>query len=152
MRPSHAPHLDEHAIFITADRDDVWRAMLETVERIFSRPHAAGYARLVRCADRAASGPRPLAVGSAVPGFLVTAADPGIALVLEGRHRFSSYALIFRMEPAGTGRTRLRAETRAVFPGVAGGAYRLLLFGTGGHVAGVRSLLRAIAARSGTPA
>jgi hypothetical protein len=74
----------------------------------------------------------------------VVAADPGRELVLEGRHRFSSYALIFRLEQVDSGRSQLRAETRAAFPGVPGGVYRLLVFRTGFHVRVVRSLLSGI--------
>jgi hypothetical protein len=142
------PHLDEHAIAIAAGVDDVWPVLLETVDRTFSRAHMTSYARTVRCADRAASGPRPLAEGSTIPGFRVAAAAPGSELVLVGRHRFSTYALIFRLEQVSADRSRLRAETRAVFPGLAGGVYRLLVVGTGGHVIATRRLLSAIAFRS----
>jgi hypothetical protein len=138
------PYLDQHATDIAADVDDVWRVLTATLERVFTRTGAAGYARAVGCADRTTSGPRPLAAGSTLPGFRVVAAIPGSELVLEGRHRFSSYALIFRLEPVGAGRSRLRAESRAVFPGLAGGAYRLLVVGTRGHVVAVRHLLSGI--------
>ncbi|WP_405559694.1 hypothetical protein [Streptomyces canus] len=40
-------------------------------------------------------------------------AVPGRELVLVGRHHFPTYALVFRLEEATPGRTRLRAETRA---------------------------------------
>jgi hypothetical protein len=88
------------------------------------------------------------AEGSTFPGFRVAAVVPGRELVLGGRHRFSSYALIFRLEPAGPGRSRLTAETRARFPGPAGGLYRLLVLGTGGHAVGVRRLLAAVRRRA----
>jgi len=142
------PYIDEHATVVAAEADDVWRGLGETLDRSFSRSGAAGYARLVGCADRTASGPRPLAEGSTFPGFRVVAAVPGRELVLEGRHRFSSYALIFRLEDVSPGRSRLRAETRAAFPGLAGGLYRRLVIGTGGHVVAVRRLLLAIRRRS----
>jgi hypothetical protein len=142
------PYLDEHTTVIAAGADDVWRGLGEALDRSFSRPGAARYARLVGCAECSASGPRPLAEGSTFPGFRVFAATPGRELVLVGRHRFSSYAVIFRLEPAGPGRSRLRAESRAVFPGFAGGLYRLLVIGTGGHVMVMRRLLSAIRRRS----
>jgi hypothetical protein len=142
------PYVDEHVTVVAAEADDVWRALAETLERSFSRPRAAGYARLVGCADRTASGPRPLAEGSAFPGFRVVTAVPGRELLLEGRHRFSTYALIFRLDHAAPGRTRLRAETRAAFPGLAGRLYRRLVIGTGAHAAGQRRLLAAIRRRS----
>jgi hypothetical protein len=135
------PYVDEHSALIAAGVEDVWAALIDMLERAFSRAGAASYARLVGCEQRTASGPRPLAEGSTVPGFRVTAAVPGSELALAGRHRFSSYALIFRLEHIGPGRSRLSAETRARFPGVAGRAYRLLVIGSGGHALAVRRLL-----------
>jgi len=148
MQIASLPYIDEHTTVIAAGTDEVWRGLGETLDRSFSRPGAVGYARLVGAADRTASGPRPLAEGSTFPGFRVVAAIPGHELVLEGRHRFSSYALIFRLEEVARGRSRLRAESRAAFPGLAGGLYRRLVVGTGGHVVGVRRLLTAIRRRS----
>jgi hypothetical protein len=148
MQIPSLPYRDEHTTVVEAGADDVWRSLGETLDRSFSRPGANRYARLVGCADRTASGPRPLAEGSTFPGFRVAAAVPGRELVLGGRHRFSSYALVFRLEPAGPGRSRLTAETRATFPGPAGGLYRLLVLGTGGHAVGVRRLLAAVRRRA----
>lgn len=148
MQIASLPYLDEHATVIAAGVGDVWRGLGETLDRSFSRPGMAGYARLIGAADCTASGPRPLAEGSTFPGFRVAAATPGQELVLEGCHRFSSYALIFRLERVGPGRSRLRAESRAAFPGLAGGLYRRLVMGTGGHVVGMRRLLSAVRRRS----
>jgi hypothetical protein len=145
---SQLPFLDEHATTIEAGVDDVWPVLIETLDGAFSRPGVASYARAVRCADVMASGPRPLAEDSTIPGFRVVAAVTGSELVLAGRHRFSSYALVFRLEQVGSGRSRLRAESRATFPGLAGGVYRLLVIGTGGHVVVVRRLLSGIRRRS----
>lgn len=141
MQTPPFPYIDEHATLITAGVDEVWRSLLDALDGAFSQAGAATYARLVGCADHTASGPRPLADGSTFPGFRVVAAVPGRELVLEGRHRFSSYALTFRIDQVGSGRSQLRAETRAAFPGPAGSLYRLLVMGTGGHVVGVRRLL-----------
>jgi hypothetical protein len=141
---SELPYLDEHATEIAADADDVWTALLATLDGL----GMAGYTRIVGCADHAASGPRPLDEGSTIPGFRVTAAVPAAELALEGRHRFSSYALIFRIDRLGVGRSRLRAESRGVFPGLLGRVYRLLVIGTGGHVVVVRRLLSAVRRRS----
>ncbi|MGW7265073.1 hypothetical protein [Streptomyces sp. NPDC054842] len=142
------PRVDEHATVVGADTADVWRALGETLDASFTRRGAVPYARLVGCADRTASGPRPLAEGSTFPGFRVAAAQPGRELVLEGRHRFSSYALVFRLEPLGPGRSLLRAETRAVFPGPSGRVYRALVVASGGHAVGMRRLLAGIRRRS----
>ncbi|MEU7379549.1 hypothetical protein AB0A91_05950 [Streptomyces sp. NPDC042207] len=79
----------------------------------------------------------------------MVAADTGRELVLTGCHRFSSHALTFRLEPAGPGRSRLCAETRAAFPGPAGALYRRLV-STGGHAMGMRRLLSAIDRKSTT--
>ncbi|MEW2067630.1 hypothetical protein [Streptomyces sp. NPDC007346] len=151
MQVDPLPHLDEHTTVIAAGADAVWRGLCAELERSFSRAPAAAYARLVGAADPRQSGPRPLAEGSAFPGFRVLVASPGERLTLQGRHRFSSYLLIFRLEPDGPGRTRLRAESRAAFPGRAGGAYRRLVFGTGGHAVGMRRLLAAIRRTSERP-
>lgn len=108
---------------------------------------AGATARLLGCADTVASGPRPLAEGSTLPGFHVEEAEPERKLVLAGRHRFSDYALVFRFEPEGDG-TTIRAETRAAFPGLRGSAYRALVIGTRGHVLVTRRLLAAIKRRA----
>lgn len=137
------PRLDEHAIEIAAEATQVWAALLETVDGLSTRA-ATIFASAVACDDRRAAGPRPLEPGSTVPGFHVNAVAIGRNLVLGGRHRFSSNELVFRLEEVGAGRTRLRAESSGVFPGLLGRGYRLLLLRTGGHVAAVRRLLRAV--------
>jgi hypothetical protein len=148
MPTSPPPYLDEHERTIAAGADDVWTALTVAIDRSLSRPYAATYARAIGCADPVASGPRPLAEGSTIPGFRVAVAVPGSELVLEGRHRFSDYVLSFRIEAAGAGRSTLRAESRAAFPGLAGGAYRLLVVGTRGHVILVRRMLATVASRA----
>lgn len=135
------PYLDEHSATVRAGPEQVWRSLLETLDGAFSGAVPGRYARLVGCADTAASGPRPLTVGSTVPGFHVVTADAGRELTLEGSHRFASYTLAFRIEPLTDGRCRLTARSHAAFPGVAGGAYRLLVLRTGAHLLGVRRLL-----------
>lgn len=144
MPIGHPPYIDEHTVAVAAGVDDVWPALLDALDGSFSRPGSAWYARIVGCADSTASGPRPLAEGSTVPGFRVAAADPGRELVLVGGHRFSSYQLTFRVEPLGAGRSELRAESRATFPGLAGRAYRLLVISSGIHVRAVQSMISAI--------
>ncbi len=139
------PHVDQHAAMVNADLDATWAACLRTVDGSFGS--VGRTARLLGCEDTAASGPRPLATGSTMPGFHVETADPGRTLALAGRHRFSGYALIFRLEQAGSG-TTIRAETRAEFPGIKGSIYRALVIGTRGHVLVTRRLLAAMKQRA----
>jgi hypothetical protein len=148
MDPTALPYIDEHTTDIAVDAADVWPELLEGIERSFSHRGAEIYAWMIGCDEHTASGPRPFAVGSTVPGFHVTALTPRAELVLEGHHRFSSYALTFRIEPVRLGQARLHAETRAAFPGRVGRAYRLLVIGTGGHVVAVRRLLSGITRRA----
>ena len=138
------PHVDEHAELVDADRERTWASLLHVAEATVSSAGAPRYARLVGCADTAAAGPRPLAVGSTFPGFHVAAAEAPAELALAGSHRFSDYALIFRLEEVGSGQTRLRAETRAVFPGFKGAVYRTLVIGTRLHVLATRRVLAGV--------
>jgi hypothetical protein len=148
MHICELPVLDEHAIRVAANVNAVWPVVLRTVERGFSRPGTATYARVVGSVHCTSAGPRPLAEGSTLPGFRVSSVVPESLLVLEGSHRFSSYALIFHLDESGPGRSLLRAESRAEFPGLAGGVYRQLVVGTGAHVFLVRRLLGVVKRRS----
>lgn len=78
-------------------------------------------------------------------GFRVTEAAPPHRLVLEGRHPFSRYALVFALDDPESGATRLRAQTWAAFPGLKGRVYRALVIGSGAHAVLVRRMLRGIA-------
>lgn len=138
------PHVDEHSIELGASPEATWDALVRTVERSFGAGAAPTMARLLGCADTVAAGPRPLAEGAAIPGFHVAVAREPEELALRGAHRFSAYALIFRLDPVGDGHTRLRAETRAVFPGVKGSIYRALVIGTRGHVLITKRILAAV--------
>jgi hypothetical protein len=68
--------------------------------------------------------------------------------VLEGRHPFSRYALVFVIEPAAARGALVRAQTSAAFPGLAGRAYRALVIGSGAHALIVRRMLRRVAAEA----
>lgn len=141
------PFIDEHAAEIGAGADAVWEALLLVIERTFESSGTARGARLLGCADIKASGPRPLAPSSVFPGFHVEAAERPSELVLVGRHRFSDYALAFRIE-SHEDRSTLHAETRAAFPGLKGAAYKTLVIRTRGHVLVTRRLLSAVKARA----
>lgn len=144
MTAEQLPVLDEHRIVVQADAETVWRAINQVVERVSGRL-ATGYAWAVGATDWKATGPRPLAEGSTVPGFRVVEAEPHELLALAGRHRFSEYRLTFRLEAVSDGQTLVRAESRARFPGIFGSGYRLLVVGSGGHAVGMRRLLGTIA-------
>ncbi len=142
------PYVDEHSIEIEADAPTTWEAALRVVDGSFGSTPTARFARLLGCADVYASGPRPLAAGSTFPGFHVDTAEPPRELGLGGAHHFSRYALILRLDALSEERTRLRAETRAEFPGPKGRAYRALVIGTRGHVLMLRRLLGAAKRRA----
>ncbi|HEU4944821.1 MAG TPA: hypothetical protein VFT10_06625 [Solirubrobacterales bacterium] len=140
------PHVDEHSATVDAGAEATWNASLRVIEVWLSS--ASRTARLLGCTDTTSSGPRPLATGSVLPGFRVEAAEPGRLLALAGKHRFSNYALILRFEGENEGATRIRAETRATFPGVTGSVYRALVIGTRGHILVTRRLLAGIKRRA----
>jgi len=142
------PHIDEHSVEIAATPAAVWPALSRVAEGSFGSPATGRVARLLGCADVESSGPRPLETGSTFPGFHVEAVEPGEVLALAGSHRFSDYALIFRLDEIGNQRTHLRAETRATFPGLKGGIYRTLVIRTRGHVLVTRRLLGAVKQRA----
>lgn len=144
----HLPRIDEHSVEIEAVPATTWGALLRVVEGSFDSPRTAQFARLLDCADMAPSGPRPLAAGSAFPGFHVELAEPYFELALRGSHRFSDYALTFRLDELKADHTRLRAETRATFPGLKGAVYQTLVIRTRGHVLITRRMLNAVKHRA----
>jgi hypothetical protein len=138
------PYVDEHAAIVAADRERTWESLLRVADGFTAGPGTALFARLVGCTDLEESGPRPLAVGSSFVGFHVAIADPEAELALAGRHHFSDYALVFRLDSLDGGATRVRAETRAEFPHLRGAIYRTLVIGTRIHVLVTRRLLGAV--------
>ncbi len=143
------PYIDENRTQIDASPDAVWTALASVLRSqidVVPRPvrRAWGLTPAEARGDRRG----PLQAGDAVPGFEVTEADAGNRLELQGRHRFSRYALIFELEPADGGCT-LAAQTWAEFPGVAGAGYRALVIGTRGHRFAVRRLLGSVAVGPG---
>ncbi|WP_329622871.1 hypothetical protein OG357_22620 [Streptomyces sp. NBC_01255] len=141
---STLPYVDEHAVIVEAGAAEAWRRVRGGVERSLSQRGLGAYARLVGAEPRRAGGARPVVEGATFPGFRVVRVVPGRELALEGRHRFSTYSLVFRIEELTDGRSRLRAESRAAFPGVAGRLYRLLVIGSGGHAFGMRRMLASL--------
>ncbi|WP_328836593.1 hypothetical protein [Streptomyces europaeiscabiei] len=151
-RSAPLPFVDEQTILIEAHAGEVWWALAEALDWAFSRPAAVRYAQLVGCADHTAAGPRPPVVGATTfPGFRTATVIPARELTLLGRHRFSSYTWTFRLDEVEPGRVRLRAETRATFPGPVGGLYRLLALGTGTHARLTRGLLTTVRRQAERP-
>ncbi len=138
------PFIDEHSVIVAAGTESVWIALSRVVDRSFSGTGKALFAHVLGCADLSSSDEDTLARGATRPGFHVSAAIPGRELSLEGRHRFSRYALSFHIQELDSDRTRLSAETRARFPGLHGRSYRALIIGTGGHVLVVHHMLAAV--------
>jgi hypothetical protein len=138
------PYVDEHSLVVEARREETWKSLLRVVEASVSSAGAPRFARIVGCADTGPSGPRPLAAGSALPGFHVAVAGAPEELALAGSHRFSDYALVFRLDELESGHTRVRAETRAEFPGRKGSVYRALVIGTRMHVLVTRRMLAGV--------
>lgn len=144
------PYIDEHSIEIGATRDRVWRALAPTLRSDLASFVSVALVRLLALAPAEARGdwrtaPRE---GDTLPGFAVAEALPPERLALRGRHRFSSYALIFELDETGPERCILRAQTWAEFPRRAGRAYRSLVIGSRAHQLIVRGLLRDVARRA----
>ena len=112
-------------------------------ERVTTRPAWRTIAMALRCKPDHATG-SPDAIGASVPGFRVMRCVAPTEWTLEGEHLFSHYSLTFRITPLDSDHCRVNAESCAVFPGLRGAAYRALVIGTGGHVIGVRGILRKI--------
>lgn len=133
------PYVDEHAYEVAAGAGETWEALRVVVERSFGGPRVARVARLLGCEDE--------------NGFHVAVeqspavADPA-EFALAGRHRFSRYALIFRVDALGPNRSRVRAETRAEFPSLKGAAYRAAVIGTRGHLLVTRRIVAAVKRRA----
>ncbi|MEI5585516.1 MULTISPECIES: NUDIX domain-containing protein [unclassified Agromyces] len=132
--------IDEHAIEVPIEPDLAWSALERVVEGIGGRRLASA----LGCEDTTASGPRPLEAWSSVPGFHVVSVERPERLALAGRHRYADYELVFRLD-AVPGGTRLRAETRADFPGPLGAAYRMMLLRTPLHALATRRVLARVA-------
>jgi hypothetical protein len=150
------PFIDAHSITVAAPAEQVWEATAQVVRRwpehTFPRLGASGaaapmFARLLGCADIDRPPPGP-GVPEAVVGFRVARVEQPSLIALEGEHRFSRYALTFKIEPADGSSSIVTAETRAAFRGRAGRGYRTAVIGTGAHVIVVRRLLSSIKRRA----
>lgn len=141
------PAIDEHGTEVAASSQVTWEALFPVLERRFGGPLPRRFARALGCAQVEVSGDlrHP---GGTLPGFVVARSVPSALLALLGAHRFARYALVFRVDRLPGERSRLRAETRAEFPGIRGRLYRTAVIGSRGHVLVVRRLLRAVRRRA----
>ena len=141
------PPIDEHAIEVDAPAEVTWEALFPTLEHSFnSRPPSAtpsGIGAGVTAAEGDLHHP-----GGMLPGFTVIRAIEPVMLALAGRHRYSQYAVVFRIDLLPGQRSQVRIETRAEFLGRTGRLYRAGVIGTRGHVIVVNRMLRAIKRRA----
>lgn len=144
------PAIDEHAVVVRASPERTFDAVVETLPRSLGRLAGRGAVAL-GCEHTATSGDTAT-IGSTIPGFIVSRSIRPAMLVLLGEHRFAQYGLLFRVDPLDDGRSLLRAETRAEFPGLKGRIYKALVIGTRGHVLTVMRMLRAMRKRAERPA
>lgn len=138
------PAIDEHAVEIEASADQAWEALLEVVRAKLGGRLAEQAARSLGCEATASEGEDFEHPGGTLPGFVVSRSIPPVMLAMLGEHRYSAYALVFRIDLLGEDRCRLRAETRAKFPGRKGRIYKALVIGSHGHVFTVMRVLRAV--------
>lgn len=144
------PYIDEHTSDVPATAAATWAALLSVLRTDLGSNPPPAFARAMHLEPARGSGDwaRP-ALGDALPGFEVVEVRDREALALSGRHRFSRYSLVFRLEEIGGGHgSRVRAQTRAEFPGALGRGYRTLVIGTRMHRLVVRRLLAKVAERA----
>jgi hypothetical protein len=143
MMNNELPLIDVHAVEVATPTDPAWHAVVSVLNVSATKQVFHALATVLGCSERRGIGEGGV-VGSTLPGFRVVRSDPPAVLSLEGDHRFSVYALEFRIEPVDRARSRVLAETRAVFPGVLGKVYRTLVIDSRGHVIAVRRMLSLI--------
>ena len=141
------PSLDEHTVEIDAPAERAWEALFPTLEESFDTERARNYSKRVGAIETDAHGDLTHP-GGTLPGFVVTRSIAPVMLVLVGEQRISRYALVFRIDLLPGQRCRVRAETRAMFPGGKGRVYKGAVIGTRGHVVVVRSLLKSLKKRA----
>ncbi|MGH7543141.1 MAG: hypothetical protein ACREK7_04310, partial [Gemmatimonadota bacterium] len=114
-RADALPLVDRHGFRTAIDPEKVWAALAPTLLASFGTRRTRWFARMVGCSERKVSRPFLMKPGDHLVGFRIVTAERPAELVLEGEHRFSRYALIFRISRRD-GITTVAAETRAQFP------------------------------------
>ena len=141
------PFVDQHAVAIDADPRTTWDALLEVTLRMGGGRPGPLISRALGAFYTEVRG-EPGETGSTIPGFVVARSIPTAVLALMGQHRYSRYALIFRIVESVDGASELSAETRAEFPGLQGRVYKTLVIGTRGHVLATRHILANVRKRA----
>jgi hypothetical protein len=143
------PYIDEHSIRIKADPERTWELLVGMLGRLGSSvPLPMSRALGLQPPTRNGSWRGDAQSGDSIPGFSVAESEPPKRLELRGGHRFSTYALIFDLEPGKQGETKLSAQTWAAFPGLTGRIYRAMVISSRGHRLAVWHMLRQVAARA----
>lgn len=139
------PFIDAYEERVEAAPVETWAALERTLRHRLSGTPPSLFVKAWNLQPREHRGSwqRGIELSSAVPGFEVSELIPRERLVLSGRHRFSRYAAVFILDDEGD-ETLLRVETWAVFPGLAGRAYRAMVIGTRMHRLVTLGLLRGV--------
>jgi hypothetical protein len=148
--PGDLPSVAEHSVQVDAPALELWRALVELLPRALGVPGSSTVARLLGCdADRSAGSIEE--AGATVAGFEVVASEPPTLLALAGQHHFARYEVAFRIEQIAARRSRLVAETSAIYPRPHGRAFRLLTVATGAEALVVSQLLATVRRRAERP-
>ncbi|HVT64773.1 MAG TPA: hypothetical protein VHD81_06450 [Mycobacteriales bacterium] len=126
----HLPLIDVHSVVADAAPEAVFDAVERRFAGWLSGRLGGALSRLWGCEPAGA--------------FEVVAEERPTLIVVAGKHRFSRYGIVFRINPTSTGST-LSAESHAEFPGLHGRAYKALVVDSRLHVIATRRLLGEIA-------
>ena len=155
------PFIDAYSVEAKAPPERVWDVIVDQVlprfgggfgsvatgriGQVGTRILRAPYAPPSRAGAGAPGAGERASPPSVIMGFRVERAERPWLIALAGEHRFARYSLTLRVARTTSGSmSRLSAETRAVFPGTAGRAYRAAVIGTGAHRLVVGRLLSRI--------
>ena len=142
------PFVDARSMDVEAPPRVLWEVLLDSVPGPRDPLWRRAWAGVLGADPRASNGLGAHVIGAERAGFSVCEVVPPATYALAGRHRFARYQLVFRIQAAPAGHSRLTAETFASFPGVPGRAYRALVIGTRGHALVVRLIMRVLRRRA----
>jgi len=142
------PFVDAWSIEIEAPPRAVWNAVLAFGPGAPPSLAHRAFARIWRTDPAGSNGLASHVLGAEAPGFAVCQSVPPATYALAGRHRFARYQLVFRIDQLEPGRSRLTAETFAIFPGPAGRLYRMFLMDAKLHGLVMWSMVRRVRRRA----